>query len=638
MGNTATDIKEVQMLESLRNMGKSWVAKTLMVFLAASFVVWGIQDVFSGFTASSLATVGSEKISGQEYQNAYRQTIQNIARSTGQAISAEDARKLGYDKAVLDNLIQQAAVDQKIREMKIIVSPQAVIDAAKTDPSYQDAKGQFNPAALANALRNRGVTEAQFVATQASNMARGAIVNSVAVNYSIPKTVMDALTAFRTEQRDASFFLLRASAADVPAPTDVEVKAQYEKTPAAYTAPEYRSVAVLKAYPADLAPSMTVTPDEVKAAYERYRGQYSIPERRTILQIPFANEEEARKAKEQIAGGKDFVALAAEKGLKPEDYTMADRTEADLLDKDVAKAAFALKRDEVSDVVKGSLVTALLKVTMINPAVDPSLDDIKDKVTGQAQLDKAKEEVQAIYDNVENARNNQTKLEDIAKEQKLQFVLLPAVSVNGFDKDGKEVNLPDKAEVLRAAFASDVGDVTAALTPPEGYIWYDVREVIPSALRPLDTVKVKVASDVTAAKIREFLKLRAEKIVADVKAGKAFADAAAQEKAEVRTAKTLKRNEATVDFDMTSLSALFALPENGVGWALEGDGTSAKVMQSAPAGRAAEPNPEENAKLKEDLSNAVSASLANAYLQALRQEIPVSIDNETWKQVTGNVQ
>jgi peptidyl-prolyl cis-trans isomerase D len=41
------------MLEMFRNAGKSWVAKILLVLLAGSFGVWGIQDIFGGFRPGS---------------------------------------------------------------------------------------------------------------------------------------------------------------------------------------------------------------------------------------------------------------------------------------------------------------------------------------------------------------------------------------------------------------------------------------------------------------------------------------------------------------------------------------------------------------------------------------------------------
>ena len=56
------------MLEMFRNAGKSWVAKILLLMLAGSFAVWGIQDIFGGFASTALATVGGQEISGQQYQ------------------------------------------------------------------------------------------------------------------------------------------------------------------------------------------------------------------------------------------------------------------------------------------------------------------------------------------------------------------------------------------------------------------------------------------------------------------------------------------------------------------------------------------------------------------------------------------
>ena len=53
------------MLDKLRDSAKSWVAKVLLGLLAASFVVWGVADVFTFRPGSALATVGDREISGQ---------------------------------------------------------------------------------------------------------------------------------------------------------------------------------------------------------------------------------------------------------------------------------------------------------------------------------------------------------------------------------------------------------------------------------------------------------------------------------------------------------------------------------------------------------------------------------------------
>lgn len=625
------------MLEALRDAGKSWVAKVLLLLLAASFAVWGVQDVFQGSHAGALAVVGDREVSAQEYSEAMKQTLQNISRNTGQSLSQEDARKLGYDKLVLDNLIHQAAVDTQADTLRLAVSTKALEAATLANPAFHGPGGQFDQAAFNNVLQANGMNEAGYIATETREMMRDAILNSVSANFTLPATMVEALSRYRSELRDARYFTIRSSAADIAAPTEAELKEQYDKTPVAYTAPEYRSIAVLKVEPADIAAKISITDQEIAAAYEQRKTEYATPERRTILQIPFNTEAEARAARDKLAAGQDFVALAQERGLKEGDYQLTDKTQAELLDKDIAAAAFGLSQGQVSDVVKGSLVTALLKVTAITPAKQPSLDEVKDKLRERLQLDKAREELQAIFDTVENARNNQTKLDVIAREQKLPFQLVPAVSAAGLGKDGKEVPLPDKADLLKAAFTSDVGDLTPVLNPTDSYIWYDVLEVMPSALRPFDEVKAQVQGDVTARKLRELLAERGQKIVAALKAGTTLEQAAQQENAELKQAQGLRRNEATAEFDIPSLTALFALPANGSGWVLEGDGTSAKIMQastvlSTPFDQASA----EAASIRQALAQTASASLSTSYLNALRQQVPVSINETVWQQLAGS--
>ena len=77
------------MLDQLRNSAKSWVAKVLLGLLAASFVVWGVADVFSFRAGSALATVGNQEITAQDFTEAYRNWLQNYRRQTGQTMTPE---------------------------------------------------------------------------------------------------------------------------------------------------------------------------------------------------------------------------------------------------------------------------------------------------------------------------------------------------------------------------------------------------------------------------------------------------------------------------------------------------------------------------------------------------------------------
>ena len=624
------------MLEMFRNAGKSWVAKVLLMLLAGSFGVWGIQDIFGGFNATALATIGNQEISGQQYSNSYRLAMQRLAQQTGQNLTAEEARSMGIDRSILNGLIQSATIDAQASDLKLSISRELIAEDAKGNPAFQ-SNGKFDPQLFARVLQQIGMNEELYVASESRNRAQNAITGAVARGFKPPGTLIEALYQYRNEQRDAKYFAIAASETDVPAPTGEELKKQYEATPAAYTAPEYRSIAVMKVEPADMAPKITITPEALSEGYEKYKRDYFTPEKRTILQVSFSTIDEAKKAKDRISAGEDFLAIAKERGASDADITFADKSKAEFLDKTVAEAAFKLKQDEVSEPVSGSLVTALLKATKITSEKQSSLDEVKAELTKRLQAERALDEIQSIYDAVEDARAAQTKFEDIAKAQSIPFVVVPAVSATGLGPDGKEVDVPGKAEVLKAAFASDVGVENDALTPQDSYYWYEVREVIPSALKPLDTVKQQVISDVTARKVRELLTERASAMVKKLDDGSTLEQLATEAKAEIKTAQGLRRNEAGPEFDVPAVTALFSVPEKEFAWSLEGDGKTAKIMQSQPV--LAEPYNSNSAQAKElaqSVKDAASKDLLTAYLTALQGKIGVSINDALWQQVSGS--
>ncbi len=627
------------MLEKFRNLGKTWVAKILLLMLAGSFGVWGIRDIFGGFHANALVAVGGQEVSSIEYTNSYRRALQNLARQSGQNLTAEEAHKMGIDRSILNNLIQTAAVDAEAALLKLSISKQQIAEEAQANTSFHDAAGKFDPRLFARVLEQNGMNEDMFFAAESRNKTRVAITDAIDRGFKPPNTLVEAMSRYQTEQRDVKYFTIAASEADVAAPNDDELKKQYEATPAAYTAPEYRSIAVMKVEPADIAAKIALTPDDLAKGYDKYKSDYFTPEKRTILQIAFPSVDEAKKARERIAAGADFMAIAKERGATEADITFADKAKTDFLDKTIAEAAFQLKEGAVSDVVSGGLVTALLKATKVTAEKQSTLEEVKADLTTRIQTEKAQDEIQSIYDAVEDGRAAQTKFEDIAKAQSIPFILIPLVSAAGLDPADKDVAIPDKQDILKAAFDSDVGVENNALTPKDGYFWYEVREVVPSALKPFDTVKDKVKSDVVARKIRELLTERATKLVASLKIGSSLDTLAAEAKSVVKSSQGLRRNEANADFDVPAVTALFGVPENGFAWSLEGDGKAAKIMQSQPVLAAPfDITAPASKELVKTIAAAQSKDILTTYLAALQGQVGVSINNELWQQVSGTTQ
>jgi peptidyl-prolyl cis-trans isomerase D len=624
------------MMESMRNAAKGWVAKVLIGLLAVSFGVWGIADVFRTSTGGALATVGDTEISTDQFSRAFQDYLQNYSRQTGRGITPEEARAFGIDKGILENLLQSAALDHQAGKLKLGVSDEFLAHEVMLNPGFHDAAGKFDAARFKQVLEQNGINEQTFFAEERQRLLREALTTTASADIPVNRGLVEAHYRFDNEQRDARYFVVTTQDSEVPAPTDDEIKKEYEANPAAYTAPEYRSVAVMKVEPADIAAKVALSDQDVAEGYERLKGDYFTPEKRTVLQIAFPTLEEAQAAQQKLASGTDFMALAKERGFSEQDVTFTDKAKTEFLDAAIADAAFALPEGQVSQPVKGGLSTVLLKSVKVTPEKQSGLEEVKAELTERLKLERAGEEIQAIYDAVEDARAAQTPFEQIAAQTGIPFQLIAAIDAQGNGKDGKPVAVPQAEDLIKSAFSSDVGVENDAISLENGYVWYEVREVIPSALKPLDQVKDEARQAVVAGKLRSLAEDKAKKLVERAKSGVKLEELAAETNAQVQTAQGLRRTESDNSFGPAAVAALFAVPENGLAYAVEPDGRSARVMQSQavmlpPFVAASAEAKAINDRLKGQLAD----NMLTAYLAALEKDAGVSVNDQLWRNISG---
>jgi peptidyl-prolyl cis-trans isomerase D len=634
-------------MEFLRNAAKTWVAKVLMALLVLSFGVWGIKDVsssflndilsFSGFGPKDLVHVGSKTIMADEYTSAVQRQLKQISAQTGTNMTLDEAHKLGLDKQVLDNLIAGAAVDVAAKKLNLAISDKVINESIFSNKAFQDPKGNFDASRFRQILAQNNYNEANFVAVERQSKLRATLTALADGNQKLPATLNTAIAQYRGEMRDTNYFNFVATEKDVTPPTDADLKKQYEATPTAYTAPEFRSVAIMKVDPEDIAAKATISAEELSAGYEKMKQDYFSPEKRTVVQLTFPNIEAAKKVKDRLTAGEDILKIAAELKLKGSDITLKDRQIGDFLDEKIAEATFKLPKDGVSDAIQGSLAIAIVKVTNIVPEKQSTLEEVKPDLTKRLQLEKAREEIQSVYNAVEDARGDQqTKFEDIAKKIGIPFQLVPAVNAAGVDVSGKDVAIAHKEDVIKAAYLSDVGNQDDAISIGDGYVWYEVRGVTPSTLKSFDVVKDEVKKDYVAGKIRDAASDKAKKLVERARAGASLEDLAKELAVPTTIATGLKRNETSEVFDGAAVISLFNEPDQGFAWSLEGDGKTARVMQVTkivmPNVTAASP---EAKTLQDEASAGLGRDLSETFIQAMRANAIVQVNQDLWQQNTG---
>jgi peptidyl-prolyl cis-trans isomerase D len=625
------------MMDVFRRAAKGWTAKILIGLLVISFGIWGIADVFTGFRVGALAKVGSTEISASQFEQTFRQALQNYSSQLGQAVTPERARELGIDRQILNQLLHDAAMVSEAQSLKLAVGDAQIVSEVHKNPAFKDAGGNYDPAVFKEFLERSGQSEAGFLANERQQYLRAAIADTVQGQFGLPKTLVEAAAKHTNEQRDARYFIVKAEAGEVQQPGDADVKSFYDANPQRYTAPEYRSIAIVKAEPGDVAAAIAISEDELKAGYEKFKAAFFTPERRTLLQTTFPSVEDAAKAKVRIANGEDFLTIAKERGFTEADATWTDRTAEAIIDPVIASAAFSLKEGDVSEPVEGALSVMLLKAVKITPEHQKTLDEVRADLTKRLQLEKATEQLREIYNSVEDGRAAQTPFEEIAKGSNIPFVVAAAVDANGNDKDGKPVALPHKEDVIKAAFATEAGIENDAISTDDGgYVWYEVREVVPSQVRPFDTVKDQVKADVIADRVRLAAIDKGRKLAERANAGTSFDELAKEAGAEIKTVQGMKRGEAAADFDGRSVTAVFSVPEGSVTFAPEADNASVKVIQAqavltAPFDLASA----EATQIRDQLSRSAGDDALGSYLVALQNQLGFTVNETLWRQITG---
>ena len=224
---------------------------------------------------------------------------------------------------------------------------------------------------------------------------------------------------------------------------------------------------------------------------------------------------------------------------------------------------------------------------------------------------------------------------EAAKAVGLTAQSIPAVDARGGDPKGAPVNLPDKAELLRAAFASDVGVDEAPLnTKDGGFVWFMITKIDPAHDLTFEEAKPEVEQQWRAEEVDKALAGKADDLVKQLSAGASVAQLAKSAGQEAKSAVDIHRDEQTT-LPAAVVAAIFRQPADGAGSAAAPDG---RMVFKITADRTP-PVDFADARVKaiaSQLDNSTRESLLDQYVEALRRELGVVINQGALQSAEGS--
>lgn len=570
------------MLDSLRSASRSWAAKLLLLLLVVSFAVWGVSASLVSQGSNAVMTVGDQAISPSEFRLAYQRQLATLSRQFGMQLTTEQARALGVESQAYSQLAAGAALDQLSEDMRLGLSQDRLATLIAEDPAFRGNDGRFDRQLFSARLRNASLREEDYIQERSKVAVRSQIVDAVADGFQPPEVLVNALKTYRDQVRDVDYLLLSFANTDpVKAPTEEVLASWFAEKKSRYRAPELRKFAYVTLQPADVADPASVTDEQVRAEYERRKDSYKTAETRTIEQLSFPSKEMAEAALAQMKERQlSFDQLVTDQGKKPEDVMLGDFTRDALPDQAVADAAFALgPQGGVTPVVEGAFGPVVLRVTNVRPETTKTFDEVKDDMRRQLSLSAAAQAVQAVHDRFEDLRGGGASLEEAATQLQLKSAVT-TVDKSGNDGEGKPVaSLPAAPNLLPEVFRTDTGmEALPVNLGNDGYVWFDVREVIPERDRALSEVHDKAVADWTSEQQRTALAAKAEELKARLDKGETLAAIAGELGLTVETKAGLRRQASDAIFGAEAIRAAFAGPAGLHATALGADGETQLLM------------------------------------------------------------
>ncbi|WP_437608727.1 peptidylprolyl isomerase [Erwinia sp. V71] len=548
------------MMDNLRAASNHVVLKIILGLIILSFVLTGVGEFLVGGNGDYAAKVNGQEISRAQLERAFSSERSRQQQMLGEQFS-QLAGNEGYMQQMrqqaLSQLVDEVLLDQYAKDLKLAISDDQIKQAIFTQPAFQ-TDGKFDNAKYLALIGNMGFTADQYAEALRKQLTTQQLVTAVAGTDFMLSGEADSLAALVSQQRS-----VRTATIDVTKLTaqqqasDEEIKNYYEQHKNDFMAPEQFRVSYIKLDAANM--QETASDSDIQSWYDEHKAEFGQPQRNRYSIIQTKTEADAQAIVDQLKNGADFAALAKEKSVDP----ISRRNGGDMgwlepsTTPDELKEANLTSKGQLSGVVKSSVGFLVVRLDDIQPEQIKPLAEVRDSIIDKVKQEKAVDAYYKLQSKVSDAASNNT--ESLAGAE--QAAGVKAVETSWFDRDSLPAELNFDA-VKQAIFNGGLVGENGAPGSNSDIITVDgdrafvlrISEHKAEAVKPFAEVQAQITGTIKRNKAEKQARTDADKILAELKAGKDDALKAAG--LSFADAKTLTR---TGQDPLTQ--AAFALPQ-----------------------------------------------------------------------------
>lgn len=450
------------MLQSIRNNAQGVLVWIVVGLIVVSFALFGLGSYLSGASKVVAASVNGTDISSTALTRAYQNYQERLRGMFGDQYNPEMFATPRVKHEVLQGLITQEVMNQMLHEQGYQASNEQIVEKIKTYEAFQEG-GVFSPERYKEVLSLQGLNGEAFENDLSRDIAAQQLRTAITSSAFLTEKEKKTLAALENQKREIAYFNVSVKPyLDSIKVSDDEIKAAYEKNSHLYLTQEKVQLEYVELNMDKVAAAQEVSDEMIKQHYESSPESY------------MANDDAAANKKisdlrQQIKNGEDFAGLAEkysqDKASAKQGGDLGYLTRG--VEENFDKVVFALKKGEVSDVIKSKQGFQLVMVDDIR-AGDPEerkvrhilikperklkpLSDVKAAIKKDLQYQQAGK---VFFDDADQMNNlsyeTPDSLQPVAEALGLKVKTSPLITRRG------EAGLLANPKVLSAAFSDEV--------------------------------------------------------------------------------------------------------------------------------------------------------------------------------------
>lgn len=561
------------MLQTIRENSQGIIAKVIIGLIIITFALWGIQSLVSLTNRKPApATVNGEKITPAELNAAMQSTSARVNQAVqnhqmpATALDPNNIEKLALQKLINDKVLTEAAEDRKMT-----VPTDMVDQLIVSDDNFADQSGNYSPEIFKGRLASVGLTPMGY----RNELKRAQLINQLQAGYASSEFVLPQetkqLLALDSQTRDIEYTTLTIDPAKIEV-SEQEIQKRYDEKASELVTPEQVALNYVMLDKSQLAARQEISDDEIQGAYQQLVESFKGKEQRDVAHILFPIEEgksaddvlkQVQQVRADIEAGKISFAEAAKKyssdlgsASKGGDLGFQGRDLLSQLDDSLAESAFSLGKGDLSQPVKTPFGYHLLTVKDIRKTNPPKLAEVRQKLRNQLADQKAESAFAGAHEQLADLTFSADDLKPASDELKL-----PIQSTGLFDSNGAKSGVASNPKVIAAAFSDDLlkNDLNSDIIDLDSTrsVVVHVKTHHEPHQQTLAEVHDQLKRELQQEKAKEQISAKAEKLVADLQAGKSLS--------EVDSALSWKQANALVrnndKLDRAIVEKAFAMPK-----------------------------------------------------------------------------